>query len=156
MMIRLLCASALLMLGGCSAIGVSSDSVGIVTREYGQCVVNTKAAPAFKRKKVTYRCENGRVLLGKPYEKEGKVVIDSGVLEQKENRYIVRDRSRASVVRGLHSVCEFQPEAGNGNRKIRRYYFDEKRKECRPFIWSGEGGIVPFKSMDSCQQQCYY
>jgi len=156
MMIRSLLTATILVFGGCAAVGLSSDSIGVVTEEYGQCIVNMQDAPSFNKKKVTFRCENDRVLLGDTYEKEGVEYIDSAILFQKEGQYAIKDRRPVRFVRGLHTLCEIEPVAGDGDQKIRRFYFDMKLKECRPFDWSGKGGLVPFKNRDECEQYCYY
>ncbi|MGB5964353.1 MAG: BPTI/Kunitz-type proteinase inhibitor domain-containing protein [Sulfurimonadaceae bacterium] len=154
MMIRLLLTAALFILNGCSTMGLNSDSIGVETKEYGQCIVNTKASPSFNKKKVTFICQEDRVLLGEAYQKDGEDVIDSALLQKKGEKYLIKDRSEATVVRGLHSVCQLEPLKGNGNQSLKGYYFDRKLKECRPFTWSGKGGFVPFTSADACEQYC--
>ncbi|MEN8147773.1 MAG: BPTI/Kunitz domain-containing protein [Campylobacterota bacterium] len=156
MMLRLLLIAALFILSSCSSMGLSSDSVAVVTKEYGQCIANTKAAPSFNKKKVTFRCENDRVLLGELYEKDGVEYIDSAVLQKKNGKYVIRDRESVEFVRGLHSICQIKPTRGEGDKEIKRFYFDMKLKECRPFNWSGRGGFVPFKNVDECEQYCKY
>ncbi len=156
MMLRLLLIAALFILSGCSSMGLNRDSVAVVTKEYGQCILNTKAAPSFNKKKVTFRCEKERVLLGELYEKDGVEYIDSAVLQKKDDKYVIRDKKSAEFVRGLHSVCQLKPMRGEGDKEIKRFYFDMKLKECRPFNWSGRGGFVPFKNVDECEQHCKY
>lgn len=154
MIVRIVLTAGPLIFSGCSTMGLNSDSIGIVTKEYGQCIVNTKAAPSFNKKRVSFICQDGRVLLGASYEKDGEEVIDSALLQKKDNKYVIKDKSEATVVRGLHSVCQLQPLVGDGDESLKRYYFDRKLKECRPFNWSGKGGFVPFKSLDACEQYC--
>ncbi len=149
-----LTAAALFLFSGCSAVGLSSDSVGVVTEEYGQCLANTKSSPTFNKKKVTFLCQGDRVLLGGAYTDDGKKVIDSGLFVKKGKKYVIRDKSKATVIRGLHSVCQLKPMQGEGDKQIKRFYFDMKLKECRPFNWSGQGGFVPFKNVDECEQYC--
>jgi hypothetical protein len=156
MMIRLLLTAALFILNGCSSMGLNRDSVGVVTKEYGQCIVNVKATPVFTKKKVTFRCEKNRVLLGDLYKKEGIDYIDSALLFKKDGKYSIKKRQRVQFVQGLHSVCQIKPMQGEGDKKIKRFYFDMKLKECRPFYWSGKGGFVPFKNVDECEQYCKY
>ncbi len=155
MMMRSFLTVLLVMLGGCSTMELNMDSVGVLTEEYGQCIANTKVAPTFNNNKVTFICQDDRVLLGQGYKKDGKDVIDSAILLKKGKKYFIREKSQATIVRGLHSVCQIQPMKGNGELSIKRYYFDEKLKRCRPFEWSGKGGIVPFDGMDECEQYCY-
>lgn len=156
MMLRLLLIAGLFILSGCSSMGLNRDSVAVVTKEYGQCIVNTKAAPSFNKKKVTFRCEKDRVLLGELYEKDGVKYIDSARLSKKDGKYVIKDRKSVQFVRGLHSVCQLKPMQGEGDKKIKRFYFDMKLKECRPFNWNGKGGFVPFKNLDECEQYCTY
>ncbi len=156
MMMRLVVGAVALLLGGCTGSGLGSDSVAVVTKEYGQCFINTKASPRFNGKKVTFRCEKNRVLLGEPYEKEGVDYIESAHLYKKSGKYRIKDREELHFVESLHSVCQIKPVKGEGDQKIRRVYFDMKLKECRPFEWSGKGGIVPFKNIDECEQHCKY
>ena len=156
MMLRQLLIAALFVLSGCSSMGLNRDSVAVVTKEYGQCILNTKAAPSFNKKKVTFRCEKERVLLGELYEKDGVEYIDSAVLQKKDDKYVISDKKSAEFVRGLHSVCQIKPMRGEGDKEIKRFYFDMKLKACRPFNWSGRGGFVPFKNVDECEQHCKY
>ncbi|MEE8588723.1 MAG: BPTI/Kunitz-type proteinase inhibitor domain-containing protein [Sulfurimonadaceae bacterium] len=156
MMIRILLIAGLFILSGCSSMGLNRDSVAVVTKEYGQCIANTKAAPSFNKKKVTFRCEKDRVLLGGLYEKDGVEYIDSARLSKKDGKYVIKDRKSVQFVRGLHSVCQLKPMQGEGDKKIKRFYFDMKLKECRPFNWNGKGGFVPFKNVDECEQYCKY
>ena len=154
MIIRILLTALLLILSGCSSMGLSRDSVAVVTKEYGQCIANTKAAPSFNNKKVTFRCEKDRVLLGELYEKDGVEYIDSARLSKKDGKYVIKDKKSVVFVRGLHSVCQLRPIQGDGDKEIKRFYFDIKLKECRPFNWNGKGGFVPFKNVDECEMYC--
>lgn len=146
----------MLLASGCSTMGLNPDSIAVVTKEYGQCLANTQEAPQFHKKRVTFRCEGERVLLGTVYEKEGDEYIDSGLLSQKNGKYVLKDKKSARFIRGMHSVCQLKPMQGEGSKKIKRYYFDVKVKKCRPFIWHGDGGFVPFESLDACEQYCNY
>ena len=156
MIYKTLLLTTLLFLSGCTSMGLNSDSVGVLTTEYGQCLHNTKEAPRFKKKRVSFRCKGDRVLLGTAYERKGKWYIDSGILVKDNGKFKLRDKKRVGFKHGIGSVCELKPMQGKGDKKIRRYYFDTKIKECRPFIWHGDGGFVPFKSIDACEQFCNY
>jgi len=146
----------MLLLSGCSTMGLSSDAVGVVTQEYGQCIANTADAPKFGHKRVTFRCKDGRVLLGTVYEKEGNSYIDSGILYKKNGKYRLKQKRALTFKKGLHSVCQLKPMQSQGKKQIKRFYFDVDRKVCRPFIWHGTGGFVPFKNRDACEQYCNY
>jgi len=137
-------------------MGFNRDSVAVVTDKFGQCLANTGDAPSFNKKKVTFRCQNSRVLLGVPFDKDGDEYIDSAVLSKKEGRYVIKNKQRVLFKRAFHSVCQLKPMQGKGSAKTKRFYFDIKTKECRPFIWHGDGGFVPFENLDACQQFCNY
>jgi len=148
--------SLLLLLGGCSTMGFDPNSIAVVTEEYGQCLANTGDAPKFGKKRVTFKCQNSRVLLGIVYEKEGDDYIDSAILLKKDGKYSIKDKKPVLFRRALHSVCQIKPMQGTGDERIKRYFFDISTKKCRPFIWHGDGGFVPFENLDACQQYCNY
>lgn len=155
MILRTLLALSVLLFSACSTMGLYSDSVGAETKEYGQCIANTKNGPRFNKKRVTFYCADQRVLLGNVYEEEGEEYIDSAILSEHKGKYVITDKQRVHFVRGFHSVCQLQPIQGDGDQKIKRFYFDQKLKECRPFEWNGKGGFVPFKNVDECEQYCH-
>ncbi|SVC52991.1 uncharacterized protein METZ01_LOCUS305845 [marine metagenome] len=35
-----------------------------------------------------------------------------------------------------------------------RYYYDQNEKKCMKFIWGGCGGVVPFETMEECNNGC--
>lgn len=47
--------------------------------------------------------------------------------------------------------CELQPETGNCEALIPKYYFDQEEGKCKEFIWGGCEGVVPFDSMEECE-----
>lgn len=144
-----------LMVSGCSTLNVAPDSVAVETAEHGQCLSSGEGATlSLKKKRVTFICADGYVLLGTPYEEEGKTVMDAGKLRRSGGRYILQQRPAAEIVRGLYSRCQLEPDSGLCKGAIKKYYFDRKTKTCRPFLWGGCGGIVPFESMDNCEQEC--
>lgn len=156
MIYKVLLTVFLFLLGGCSSMGLNSDAVGVMTAEYGQCIHNTKETPRFKKKRVTFRCADDRVLLGSAYERKGDWYIDSGILVENNGKFKLKNKKRVEFKYGIDSICNLKPMQGKGDRTIKRYYFETKTKECRPFIWHGDGGFVPFKNMDACEQFCNY
>ncbi|TVQ16641.1 MAG: hypothetical protein EA361_03865, partial [Bacteroidetes bacterium] len=50
--------------------------------------------------------------------------------------------------------CSLEPESGICKARIPKYYFDEIDNECKEFIWGGCGGVVPFDTMEECENQC--
>ena len=143
-----------LLITGCASVGLSSDSVAVVTEDHGQCLASTKNGPKFHKKSVTFICQDRWVLLGEPYEKEGERYFKSGKLVKNKTREHIVEQKDVRFIKALNSVCQLQPIQGEGDQKIRRYYFDMSLKTCRPFIWHGKGGFVPFKNADECTAYC--
>ncbi len=48
--------------------------------------------------------------------------------------------------------CELIPDSGPCEAAITKYYFDSVDEVCKAFVWGGCEGIVPFDSMEECQQ----
>lgn len=145
------------LLVGCSSMKVNKDSIGVITEEFGQCIFNTKKMPTFHKREVTFICANNRVLLGDAYTKKGITYMRSvRMIKQDDGSYLFKNKKRVHVKRGLHSICQLKPFQGQGDKSIRGYYFDIYHKTCKPFIWKGEGGFVPFNTIDACEQYCNY
>jgi hypothetical protein len=56
-------------------------------------------------------------------------------------------------------ACEFQcnlaPDTGPCKAYIPRYYFDHSDGKCKQFIWGGCDGVVPFQTLEQCNEcQC--
>lgn len=50
--------------------------------------------------------------------------------------------------------CRVKPDPGPCKARFERYYFDEKGQACRPFVWGGCEGSVPFETARACEQAC--
>lgn len=50
--------------------------------------------------------------------------------------------------------CSLKPERGPCKAIFERYYYDAVNKNCRPFIWGGCGGVVPFETLEACSREC--
>jgi hypothetical protein len=48
--------------------------------------------------------------------------------------------------------CLLKPDAGNCKAYMPRYYYDQKEKRCKEFIYGGCGGVVPFETLEACKQ----
>lgn len=48
--------------------------------------------------------------------------------------------------------CQLIPDAGPCDAYIPKYYFDMTAGKCKEFIWGGCEGVVPFNTMEECQQ----
>ncbi|MFH1391534.1 MAG: BPTI/Kunitz-type proteinase inhibitor domain-containing protein [Candidatus Diapherotrites archaeon] len=51
-------------------------------------------------------------------------------------------------------ACELAPDSGACKAYIPKYYYNSELNSCRRFIWGGCGGVIPFHTLDSCQQTC--
>jgi len=54
----------------------------------------------------------------------------------------------------VQNRCDLKPETGHCRGMFRHYYFDASLKSCKEFIYGGCGGIIPFKTLESCQSSC--
>lgn len=54
----------------------------------------------------------------------------------------------------LENRCDLKPETGHCRAMFRHYYFDASSKSCKEFVYGGCGGVVPFKTLESCQSSC--
>ena len=50
--------------------------------------------------------------------------------------------------------CYSTPDAGMCKAAITKYYFDWETNSCKPFVWGGCGGTVPFDTVELCQGLC--
>ncbi|MFD1188382.1 BPTI/Kunitz domain-containing protein [Pontibacter rugosus] len=42
--------------------------------------------------------------------------------------------------------CTLAPDPGPCRAAITRYYYDQKEKRCKSFIWGGCRGVLPFET----------
>ncbi|MFN4080096.1 MAG: BPTI/Kunitz domain-containing protein [Saprospiraceae bacterium] len=54
----------------------------------------------------------------------------------------------------LNDRCKLAPDPGPCEAYIPKYYYDPVEKKCKEFIWGGCGGVVPFDSMQACEEAC--
>ena len=52
----------------------------------------------------------------------------------------------------LLSECGMAPETGPCFAAIPKFYFDAEVQECKTFTWGGCGGVVPFDTLEECQE----
>src|SRR5687767_8657807 len=50
--------------------------------------------------------------------------------------------------------CTLTPDIGPCDAVFTRYYYDKVEKKCKPFSWGGCAGVVPFDSMEACEDGC--
>ena len=50
--------------------------------------------------------------------------------------------------------CFLEPESGVCLAAIPRYYYDRSEKKCKQFTWGGCGGVVPFETLQECENAC--
>jgi hypothetical protein len=49
-------------------------------------------------------------------------------------------------------ACELTPDPGPCEAYIPKYYFDQESGECKEFIWGGCDGVVPFDTLEECNE----
>jgi hypothetical protein len=54
----------------------------------------------------------------------------------------------------LSVECYFVFDPGPCKASIPRYYYDEEAKVCKEFKWGGCDGVVPFETMNECDDAC--
>jgi len=48
--------------------------------------------------------------------------------------------------------CTLAPEAGSCQALFIRYYYDQTDGICKEFNWGGCDGVVPFETLEACQE----
>ena len=52
----------------------------------------------------------------------------------------------------VYDSCELIPNSGPCEAIIPKYFFNPETQECESFDWGGCSGVVPFESLEECQQ----
>jgi hypothetical protein len=47
--------------------------------------------------------------------------------------------------------CSLMPDPGLCEAYRPKYYFDQREKKCKVFIWGGCAGVVPFETLEECE-----
>ena len=50
--------------------------------------------------------------------------------------------------------CNSIPDPGICFAAIEIYYFDQNTSQCEEYIWGGCDGLVPFWTLENCQNSC--
>lgn len=53
-----------------------------------------------------------------------------------------------------HKLCRALPDRGPCKGLFEGWYFDQKSRSCKSFVWGGCQGNVPFKTEDECKKRC--
>lgn len=48
--------------------------------------------------------------------------------------------------------CHLEPDPGICLAYFPKYYFNRETGHCEEFIWGGCGGVVPFDTLEECQE----
>lgn len=54
--------------------------------------------------------------------------------------------------RDCQTKCAAEPDVGPCDAVIPKYYFDQVAGECREFEWGGCEGVVPFNTLEECEE----
>jgi trypsin inhibitor len=153
---KLFSATVVIVLGLFAFAGCSMSpqyAYAVKTADYGQCRSLIKGERIrYKKRPVSFICEENHILYGKPYKSSDTWYFKSGIYDGKK----VKEASPTRVVKTLRNICQIQGSYGTGTEKIRMFYFNTKLQRCMPFEWSGKGGMAPFDSQDICEMNCYY
>ena len=56
----------------------------------------------------------------------------------------------------LPTQCGLTPDSGPCEAAFEKYFFDSEDQVCKPFIWGGCEGTVPFDTIEDCRQcECH-
>lgn len=50
--------------------------------------------------------------------------------------------------------CQLVPDSGPCDGSFPKYYFDHQENQCRGYIWGGCGGVVPYETLQECEEDC--
>ncbi len=56
--------------------------------------------------------------------------------------------------RNLDEQCMVEPVQGPCEALIYKFYYDIDDGECKQFLWGGCDGVVPFETMENCEETC--
>ncbi len=137
---------------GCTAS--PEGAYALKTADYGQCrVLHMGEKIRYKKRLVSYVCADDKhLLIGEPYKVKGDWYYKSARYNGKK----VEKARYTKIEKSFHNRCQLKGSYGEGTQKIKKFYFDTGLKACRPYEWSGEGGMVPFSTRDECEAKCYY
>ncbi|MFQ6612253.1 MAG: BPTI/Kunitz domain-containing protein, partial [Fidelibacterota bacterium] len=62
--------------------------------------------------------------------------------------------NKNSEKKQLPAPCLLEPDSGPCDAYIPRYYYDQDTGECKEFVWGGCDGVVPFITLEECQEAC--
>lgn len=54
----------------------------------------------------------------------------------------------------LDAKCLLKHEPGPCRGAFERYYYDKREKKCKSFIYGGCKGVVPFETLEACEEKC--
>lgn len=49
-------------------------------------------------------------------------------------------------------ICDLVPDSGPCYAAFPKYYFDKEEGKCKEFTWGGCGGVVPFDTLEECEE----
>ena len=59
------------------------------------------------------------------------------------------------ILNPMSEACYLEPDPGTGClAAIPMYYFNSQSQQCDMFLWGGCDGVIPFESLEGCQNTC--
>ncbi len=98
-----------------------------------------------------YRGSSYAVAIGLVAALIGGSPLRAASAEQSENK---ADSIQLSAVGEVSASCRKKPDRGPCKAIFEAYYFDGSSRSCKMFIWGGCQGVVPFKTLQDCQNTC--
>lgn len=75
-----------------------------------------------------------------------------GLKEAKADEAKVQPEKKSTNT--LPERCKLKPDSGPCKALFWKYYFDDKTKQCKEFIYGGCEGVVPFETKEECVKEC--
>ena len=58
------------------------------------------------------------------------------------------------ILNPLPGACYLEPDPGECEAAITKYYYNIQSEQCDMFLWGGCDGIVPFETLLECENAC--
>ena len=58
------------------------------------------------------------------------------------------------ILNPLPEACYLEPDPGFCDAAITKYYYNSQSEQCDMFLWGGCDGVVPFESLEECENAC--
>ena len=100
------------------------------------------------------RGQNEVILQGREYEITMRLLTTFAVFAIASSLSGCGSRHALSNQDELPVECLAKPEPGSCHAAQTKFYYDYREDRCKPFVYGGCKGRVPFQTMKDCSQYC--